>query len=464
MASFSFEELWERFETDFPDLEIASGELFHYLKLFQHASSYHALQDTRKLLTKTIDQPKALLALKYAVKHALRRPKAPPLNKWVLLDDKRTVDTPDGRKSYYFDRILSELGVEHVSVINDTFKKTALLAAVDKTVLSSLDNCALDANDRKVLRDAQAVLKRAKKQLANRPLLYAYLASVFTVFFADFHRFNHLFKGKDVRHFLLTTHYHHEGLVAAAKINGITVTEFQHGLIAKEDLYYAYPASVARFTENALFADRICVFGVYWKRVLTTGHEYPNDRIFLMGDYSLRSEGVARYKGVKKENALLVAAQKNSVEEYINYVKGLVPIFERHYPDWQIWVKLHPLERKPEAYDELKSYPMCRVFGRESDLMQLLAQCKIQVSIYSTTLFDALGLEVLNLSIQDYGRYADYARAMVSEKVAKGIGHHQDPIREALSTESHDLLEESDVYMPFNPAIVQQLFGDFNRS
>lgn len=459
MVQLTFEELWQRFEEDFPDLSIAQGTCFNYMKLFQHASSYHALDDSRKLIPKTIDRTGTLLPFKYAAKQVLKGPKSPSLNELVLLDDKRTVDTPDGRKSYYFHHLVKELRGDTLTVVNDSHKSTALPVGVDKATLDTLGNCALDSMDRRVLHDLLAVLKRAKKALAHKPRLYNYLASVFTVFFADFHRFHHLFKGKGVKHFLLTTHYHREGLIAAAKMNGVTVTEFQHGLIAKEDLYYAYPASVSGFTENALFADRICVFGAYWKRILASGHGYPENTITVLGDYSLRAEGVARYKGIAKANALLVTAQKNCVDEYLNYVKAVLAIFDERYPDWELWVKLHPLERKPESYDVLKGHPRCQVFGKESDLMHLLAQCKVQVSIYSTTLFDALGLNVVNLSIQNYGRSADYARAMVSERVALGVGSDEDPIAAAQSAASNELLPESDVYAPFDLEKVYRLFG-----
>lgn len=457
MVQLTLEELWQRFEADFPDLYIAQGECFSYLKLFQHASSYHALGDKRKLIPRTIDRTAALLPLKQAVKHTLKRPKAPAMREVVLLDDKRTVDTPEGRKSYYFHHIVNELGANKLTVVNDSHKNTALPVSVDKPTLDALGSCALDSIDRRVLRDLLAVLKRAKNALRSQPLLYDYLASAFTVFFADFHRFHHLFKGKGVRHFFLTTHYHREGLIAAAKMNGVTVTEFQHGLIAREDLYYAYPPFVCGFTENALFADRICVFGEYWKRVLVSGEGYPEDAVIVLGDYSLRAEGVARYKGIDKVNALLVTAQKNCVDEYLNYVTGVMELFNERYADWELWVKLHPLERKPEAYEVLKNHPQCRVFGKESDLMHLLAQCKVQVSIYSTTLFDALGLDVVNLSIQNYGRSADYARAMVSERVALGVRSDEDPIAAAHSAESGKLLPEFEVYAPFAREMAHRL-------
>jgi hypothetical protein len=455
----TFEELATRFEEDFPNLDLAQGEVFHYIKLFQHASSYHALNDSRKLIPKTIDSQAYSLRLIYAVKQLIRRPKQPRLKAIGMLDDKRTVDTTDGRKSYYFDRILREIGYDYVSVINDSKKQTALPVSVDRTQLQQLENFALDATDKRVLNDLLMVLSRAKGALVDQPNLYAYLASAFTVFFADFHRYHHLFTGQKTRRLLVTTHYHHEGLIAAAKINGIEVIEFQHGLIAEQDLYYCYPKAIANFRESALFADHICVFGRYWKNLLLKGSEYTDSNTHILGDYSLRSMGRQQYLRVDKSNALLVAAQKNCVDEYLGYVERLIPLFERNYPDWEIWVKLHPLEREPEAYEKLKNHKQCTVYGRESDLMELLAKCRIQVSIYSTTLYDALGLNVVNLSLQNYGRSSDYAKAMVTEHIALGIHVEDDPIEVAERTNPNHLLRESDVYATFDPTQLRNLIA-----
>lgn len=82
--------------------------------------------------------------------------------------------------------------------------------------------------------------------------------------------------------------------------------------------------------------------------------------------------------------------------------------------------------------------------------MPLLCRCKIQVSIYSTTFFDALGLGVTNLSIQNYGDSTDYARAMVSEKVAFPIEFGDDPIEKFRFYNPNELLALNHVYGPFN--------------
>ncbi len=460
MKKLTFEDLWQHFEQDFPDLSLAQGKVFSYIKLFQHASSYYALSDERKLIAKPIDEPEPLLRLKFALKNIIYNPKRVPLKPVVMLDDKRTIDTPEGQKSYYFDCILKEIGHRRVSVMNDTNKQTALPAHIDRKTLWSFGNFALDATDLRVLRDIQHVLRKAKKALNERPQLYRYLAAVFTVFFADFHRYHHLLKDQSVTHLLLTTHYHHEGLIAAAKLNAIAVVEFQHGLIAKEDLYYVYPASVEPFVKNALFADNLCVFGSYWKSVLAIGKEYPEGFVHVVGDYSLRSQGLERFRGVEKRNVLLVTAQKNSVSEYVSYVQGLISLFKRKHPDWEIWVKLHPLEKQAEAYQVLTQYERCKIFGKESNLMELLAACKIQVSIYSTTLYDALGLNVINLSVQNYGRSADYAQAMVHERVAVGISTDDDPVEVAERAKDSDLLNEAAVYAPFDSAVFNALLKE----
>jgi hypothetical protein len=245
-------------------------------------------------------------------------------------------------------------------------------------------------------------------------------------------------------------HYHREGLIAAARMHGIEVLEFQHGLIAEQDLYYVYPKEVREFADQALFPNHMYVFGQYWKNVLMRGAEFTPEQITVAGDYSLQSSGRARYYGEAKENAILIGTQKNMPELYVGYIEQLLQVISERYTDWKVWVKLHPLEKKPEQYAHLNQYAQCEVFGKGSELMPLLCRCKIQVSIYSTTFFDALGLGVTNLSIQNYGDSTDYARAMVSEKVAFPIEFGDDPIEKFRFYNSNELLALNDVYGPFN--------------
>jgi hypothetical protein len=450
MASVTFEDIHAHFHERLREPKIASGDLFHYYKIFQHAASYELHQSETKLIASTVDRPLYQTRLRFLIRQLLREQHRVKLSPIVLLDDHRTIETPIGKQSYYFDRIARLFPLNGISVVADKDEPSAFDWAVSKVDLGKYANRKLGLASRRVLKDIQKVLGMAAKVYGVGSSYYQHLASCFTVFFEDFHRYYSLFDGQNVKRLIITMHYHREGLIAAAHMHGIEVLEFQHGLIAEQDLYYVYPEEVRQFAGRALFPNHMYVFGQYWKDVLLRGSEFKPEQITVAGDYSLQSSGRARYYGEAKENAILIGAQKNMPELYVRYVEQLLHTIGERYPDWKVWVKLHPLEKKPEHYAHLKDHAQCEVFGKGSELMPLVCRCKIQVSVYSTTFFDALGLGVTNLSIQNYGDSADYARAMVTENVAFPIEFGDDPIEKSRFLNSGDLLPLSAVYGPFS--------------
>lgn len=450
MRNLDFNQLTDGFNSMITNSEVTEGKLFNYHKLFQHAVHYYLLDDRQKLIPRAFRQPLSSIAMRFRLRSMLRPSISPKLRPLLVLDDRRTIDTPDGPMAYYFHKVLKSLSDEEYSVITDSPNPSAFHLTLEHADWPKLGNRSLDALEKKVLKDIHQVLQRAKKTFRNEVGFLPFLESVFLVFFETFHRSYHLMKGQGIERFMLTCHYHHEGQIAAARLLGIEVIEFQHGLIARQDLYYVYPKAVASFADRALFPDRLYVFGSYWRALVLEGGEFRPEQVHVLGDYSLQSIGRQRYLHSAKENAILIGAQKNMPETYVAYTESLLRTLEAKHPNWKVWVKLHPLEKVPEAYARLEKHPQCEVFGKGSELMPLLCKAKIQISVYSTTFYDALGLGVLNFSLQGLGS-EDYARAMVREGVAFALEASDDPIDRANDCAISDLLKVTEVYPPFNP-------------
>ena len=457
IVEHSFAELRAAFERDFPTKDFFQGKHFNYYKLFQHGSSYCALNDQRKLVGTTIDQDQ-FIGLKYLVKQLSRRRASVKLGKYVVFDDHRTIETSGGRKSYYLNRILGLLEPEDVSIVQTSNRESVLQSDLEPNGLNSFSNHRLLAREKEVLADLRGVLSAFKSRLpGDKGHLYRFVASAFTVFFSDFHRYYHLFRNQKARLVLFTCHYHNEGMIAAARMHGIRLVELQHGLINTEDLYYVYKDRIADEHKDALFPDSILVFGSYWKQLLLKGTEFRADQIVVAGDYSLRSEGRMRYSSAVKANAILVATQKNCGHLYIPYIKHLKSLIAERHPDWMIWVKLHPHEKSPSDYDELEEGEHCKLYGAGTDIMELIAACRIQISIYSTTLYDALGLDVVNFALQNYGSLAEYAQTMVDEGVALPLAFDDDPVERSAIQGAQQVLQEMDVYAPFKPQSITEI-------
>lgn len=282
------------------------------------------------------------------------------------------------------------------------------------------------------------------------------IRSALHIFFEDFRLYYNIFKNQSVKNLLFICHYHNEGLIAALKLLKIQCVEVQHGLIASNDLYYVYHEQFAPVISKAFFPDKILVYGPYWKRILEMGCEFRSHQINIAGDYLYRLSSEMKEKP-PKENIVLVCAQKNLHEDYVSYGKQLAAHLKNH-PDWRGIMKLHPLERNKQAYEELKSYGI-EIVDIETPLDVVLSRSKIQISIYSTTFYDAFGFDVINFSLQDFGTMSDYASDMISEGVAAPINADEDPIAKFLQMKSTEYrqLPREDVYAPFNEVILHDV-------
>lgn len=113
---------------------------------------------------------------------------------------------------------------------------------------------------------------------------------------------------------------------------------------------------------------------------------------------------------------------------------------------------MHPLEKMVQHYQTI-DHLQFELLGNEGNLHQLLSRSRIQISIYSTTFFDALGMGVLNLSIQDYSPFADYAADMIKEQAALALAFDEDPVEKYLTQNMQEnaQLDREYVYSEFDP-------------
>jgi hypothetical protein len=236
----------------------------------------------------------------------------------------------------------------------------------------------------------------------------------------------------------------------------------QHGLISGNDLYYQYSSTFKKGVKHAFFPDNICVFGTYWKEQLLKGCEFEFSQITLAGDYQWHAEK-SDFNLIQR-NQVLICSQKTMHEEYIAYAHQLKKFMSKH-PDWKWVIKMHPLEMHKEQYYKLEEYGF-EIIDNQKTLTELLLESRIQISIYSTTFFDALGYNVDNFSLQGYSIHSDYAASMIAERVAHPLFFDEDPIEKHLtSTGDRQLLSRDEVYAPFDSeAIRSAILGESYQS
>lgn len=460
MPLLTFSQLREGIDQRMDDPAITQGKRHCFYKIFQHALTYSLTESHQKLLKNRLHWPLVAQRAVYRVK-SLKHSIAPSEMKPILLMDDGRIGTDENGnvKSYYFGPLLDELGREGITIARDHNHDSALPREYELKDIELFRKAPIDLVETSMLNDLSFVLKKAKKSGKFNTIEIAHISSALHSFFEQYHMFYQWLKNSGVKYLLMTNHYHREGIIAAARDLGIESFEFQHGLIAAQDLYYVYDEKLAPFARQAFFCDHLVVFGAYWKKVLLKGAGYAPDQLIVAGDYSIQRKAWKKHLGVKKENAIFIGAQKNMPEHYIKYTKQLLSVLEKKHPEWEVWVKLHPYEKEPQMYNELLSSKQCKLFGNGDDLMALLSKSKIQISVYSTTFFDALGLDVVNFSLQNYTTGSDYAHAMAEEGMAIPLSFEEDPIEKYELQKQQNLLEREDVYGPIDLVKLKALLG-----
>jgi hypothetical protein len=437
-----------------------SSASYSFLKIFQHGLYFHFTKQDQKVIFNYLRFPLWFQEFVYWLKskRSDSRTRAKHvLKEYVILDPGRVVPGQDNQwHSIYFDKIARIIGEEKLTIINQREGTRNKADYILKGLVGVLP--AIDHREKKLLKEINDTLSFAKSSNQFSPIELRQVRSAMHIFFEEFRVYYNLLKDQPTKKLLFICHYHNEGLIAAAKILGIESIELQHGLIASNDLYYVYHEQFASVIGKSFFPEKILVYGPYWKSILENGCEFHSHQIFVTGDYLYRSER-ANSISVEKENLVLVCAQKNMHDDYTSYVRELMVHMSAH-SDWKVIVKLHPLEKNKEAYYALKDLGV-EIRDIETPLDSLMARAKIQISIYSTTFYDALGFDVCNFSLQNYGSMSDYAADMITESVALPLYIHENPIEKFISQNNimNPSTTREEVYSLFDKTTLAKAIG-----
>lgn len=449
MSRKSFSEQHQFLLEQLSDVRVFEGEKWNFFKIAQHAFIYANNGDQSKLLETRWNKPLWMLKLIFKVKRWRNKgmgdiPKLSPL---LFLDEGRyTTDNQGVKHSVYFERILDLVPSDDRMVIQLGGDADLGADYSMASVKAAIGSARVDQHLSDMIAECKAVVARVNAAAFSDQQRH-YFASAMQVFLEEFAFYNTFFSDQHVSKCFFCTHYHREGLIAAAAVHNVEMIELQHGLIAENDLYYAYPDYVLKASKPAFFPDKLLLFGEYWREVVLRGNERNPADCLTVGDYSFSTPNPA----VNKADVIFIGAQKNMARPYVDYVHSLLKTLESSHPNWKIKLKMHPLEKEVDVYQSV-SHPQFELIGNEGDLHVLLAECRIQISIYSTTFFDALGMEVVNFSLQNFTEFADYAADMIKEKVAFPLEFDQDPISEhaRLISEQKALLSRDSVYAPLD--------------
>lgn len=435
------------------DPSIVKGQLYSYLKLFQHGLSYSLMSAKTKKTYNPFSSSLFNAKLKYFIASVVKRNQLPvaDFKPIVVLDGQREVSEMGEPVSVVFGKIIPALGRSNLSWIDSAgkFAKKADVFFPPHLIARA----PLDKTEIHQWKDLQSVYLSASlsKKFSGEEMQY--IGAAFHVFFEAFRKYYRLLKNKGVKFLYFYPHYHQEGLIAACKTLGIQTIEAQHGIIAKQDIYYVYEDHWKPVLTNAFFPDRILVFGNYWKNILLSGNEFSPGQITVLGDFIHRRNNPCITAQPGK--TILIATQKNMHGLYIRYISKLSERLKKENPDWNIIAKLHPLEKKKDEYEAAFGSDNCvKIVFHEPTIDELLTNCSIQISSYSTTLFEGIGSNATGMVLLAEGPGIDYARDLVEQGIAIGITEDDNPVEKFYAQKIHPSFERKELYDEFRPKLL----------
>lgn len=245
-----------------------------------------------------------------------------------------------------------------------------------------------------------------------------------------------------------TVHYINEGFICAMRDMGIQTVELQHGLISSADLYYVYPEDYRPWVNNMFLPDYLLMYGDLWRNRLLQGIEWKPEQLLMMGDYT--ELFVQEKASAQKENVVLMCAQKFLSDQYLPWIEQLKIVLKNH-PDWKMVVKLHPYEPKQDVPKYMALADEQVEIVQTGSLNDWFSKSKIQVSVYSTTFYDAIGYNIMNYALINTGVYDAYVDEMLEAQVAVGIALVEDPVERYMQEGIHGiLLDKAPIYAPWN--------------
>ena len=181
---------------------------------------------------------------------------------------------------------------------------------------------------------------------------------------------------------VLVVGYGHEPLIEAARERGIPVVELQHGVIYPYHLGYTFPSA-----PKATFPDHLLTFGRFW--VDATCYPIPRERVRSVGYPAFDA---ARSAFRRRPGPEILFVSQLAVGEHLSRMAAELA----RGTSAPIVYKLHPGETHgwAERYPWLREARIQVVDDPGQPVYDLFATAKAQVGVFSTALYEGLGLGV----------------------------------------------------------------------
>ncbi len=312
---------------------------------------------------------------------------------YLVSDIGRSVQTKENPVSFYFENIISTLGKKEViHIIEGSIKKQIECDICFSEMRDSLFFQKLTQKQKQLRISLIQSFNKIKQQAIFNKSELENIQFAFHKFFTEYVAWSNLieyFPALKTAYFIC--HYHKEGQILALKRKGIKCIELQHGLIMPQDIFYVFPEITKHILSKALFADKILVYGEYWKQILLKGHEYSENKIEEIGFYPYE---IKTLKQKDISNNILITTQTYLHDYFIDFALRMEGYIINYNLPFKLLVKPHPSE-KIEVYQiALQNSKVIKLIN--VSLPEAFSMANIHISIYSTALYDALRFNLKN--------------------------------------------------------------------
>jgi len=425
----SFEEFKNKFYSQYRDPTIFDCNDINLLKVILDGLKVNYV--SKKITDTSIFQPWFILFIKF-IKWKIQFKKfkkvinpARSAHILILEEDWFIEDSNKNTYSFYFQNIYNYLPKDSYIIVHatDNYKIQELsLSYLQKHAYS----CFSTIKYFKYIFRIRKFYRKIKKNSLFSETDLKNIQTSLTNFFFQFVAFdNFISRSKsNIKTFLFDQHYHREGILYACKKNNIKTVELQHGLISEKDIFYCFPECVKKIKHKMLMPDEIWCWGEYWKKVLLKGSEWEEKQIKIIGDFIYRGntedKKIPYESFLKNEPFYLITTQTFLHEYFINFTINFSNYLNSKKIYKKIIVKIHPNEVQSK-YQSLNSLTNVLVVSDALDF--LLRHCECNITIYSTTVFDALRYNKISFCLY-YESFKDYLEEYAAHPFVRIIQPH----------------------------------------
>lgn len=462
----------ERFLAAFDDPTIFDCGQFNLLKVAQDALLRNLGTGSSKRIYFT--KPRWFLKAYFALKAMAQGGGKKELNlpalakrKWLVLMPARFVEGADGsQQQQYLGNLFPHIPRNEMVLYyqqadaNFPVQPDLTKPQVDRAFGARQPN----REEWKLLEDLQKCFAAVAKNSRFTAEELNHIKFGFDEFWQKYRAQNYCLAELNIQKALLIPGYYTEFFIAALKNHSIPSVEIQHGVITPASHFYIYPKKVKPVVPRALFADRIWVFGEFWKQQLLRGVGFDASQIDVLGDYFVRHTQVPSdaqnilHFSKKYSSLVLIGTQTKRHKLFNRFVQTLAKKYAQERPEMAIVLKPHPMENL-DLYAGL--HTLSNVLITSASLDYLYPLCQVYVSMYSNTLFESARFGQLRRFVLSDAETNMLAEGIAESGVAQMLDVNEDPMEKIAQHAEQPPVDASHF---FRPEINQQLLAQWREN